>query len=43
MANQGTWQAGGVSDFIYMFGYFLMTMGLIQLKTVSDSLAGKKD
>lgn len=35
---QGTWINGGYGDYIYFLAYFLMTLGLIQLKTVLDKL-----
>ncbi len=33
-ASRGTWYAGGINDFIYLSSYLMMTLGLIQLKTV---------
>jgi hypothetical protein len=33
-ANRGIWYPGGVNDFMFLCAYFLMTFGLIQLKTV---------
>lgn len=40
--SQGTWYASGPNDFVYLVAYFIMAIALIQLKTVSDSLRGKK-
>ena len=37
-ASRGTWYAGGLNDFIYLTSYFMMTFGLIQLKTVINTL-----
>ncbi len=39
--SQGTWYASGVNDYIYLVSYFVMTLALIQLKTVYDDLTGK--
>lgn len=36
--SQGTWINGGYGDYIYFLAYFIMTIGLIQLKTVLDKL-----
>lgn len=36
--SQGTWINGGYGDYIYFLAYFIMTLGLIQLKTVLDKL-----
>lgn len=36
--SQGTWINGGYGDYIYFLAYFVMTLGLIQLKTVLDKL-----
>ncbi len=36
--SQGTWINGGYGDYIYFLAYFIMTLGLIQLKTVLDRL-----
>jgi hypothetical protein len=38
-ASVETWYAGGINDFMYMCAYFLMTLGLLQLKTVSSNLS----
>ena len=32
-ANRGIWYAGGINDYMYLCAYFLMTLGLLQLKT----------
>jgi hypothetical protein len=37
-AYYDSWSAGGWNDYIYLVAYFLMTLALIQLKTVSDGL-----
>lgn len=37
-ANTGTWLAGGINDFMYFFGYFIMALGLLQLCTVYKEL-----
>lgn len=36
--SRGTWINGGYGDFIYFLAYFVMTLGLIQLKTVLDKI-----
>lgn len=36
--SKGTWINGGYGDYIYFLAYFVMTLGLIQLKTVLDKL-----
>lgn len=36
--SQGTWYNGGYGDYLYLIAYFLMTLGLIQLKSVLDEL-----
>lgn len=36
--SQGTWINGGYGDYIYFLAYFIMTLGLIQLKTVLNKL-----
>lgn len=36
--NQSSWVNGGYGDYLYFIAYFLMTLGLIQLKTVLDKL-----
>lgn len=35
------WHVGGINDYIYLVSYFVMTIALIQLKTVSDELTKK--
>jgi hypothetical protein len=37
-SSRGTWQVGGINDYMYLLSYFLMTMGLIQFKTALDKL-----
>lgn len=36
------WSVGGFNDYIYLLAYFLMTLALIQLKTVADTLTQRK-
>lgn len=36
--SKGTWLNSGYGDYIYLVAYFLMTFGLLQLKTVLDKL-----
>lgn len=36
--SKGTWLKNGYGDYLYLIAYFLMTLGLIQLKTVLDKL-----
>ncbi|MBI2314558.1 hypothetical protein HYU93_00640 [Candidatus Daviesbacteria bacterium] len=36
--SQGTWVNGGYGDYIYFLAYFVMTLGLIQFRTVLDKL-----
>jgi len=38
-----TWVVAGINEYMYMFSYFLMSLGLIQLKTVSDNLRSNTD
>lgn len=40
-SSRGTWQNGGYGDYLYLFAYFLMTIGLLQLKTVLEKLRSK--
>lgn len=40
-ASRGTWLAGGINDYMYLFSYFLMTLALLQFKTVFDRLQSK--
>jgi hypothetical protein len=35
-SSRGTWVNGGYGDYLYLLAYFLMAMGLLQLKTVLD-------
>lgn len=34
-ASNNIWYAGGINDYMYLFSYFLMTIGLLNLKTLS--------
>lgn len=34
----GTWTVGGINDYMYLAAYFFMSFGLMQFKTVFDSL-----
>ncbi len=36
--SRGTWHVGEINDYMYLVAYFLMTLGLIQLKTVLNQL-----
>lgn len=36
------WSVGGWNDYMYLIAYFLMTMALLQVKTVLDKLNGTK-
>ena len=36
--SRGTWYNGGYGDYLYLIAYFLMTLGLLQLKTVFNKL-----
>ncbi len=38
--NNETWTGGGINDFMYLFSYFVMTMGLLQFNGVLDKLKG---
>jgi len=40
-ASKGQWMVAGVNDYIYFFGYFVMTLGLLQLGTVLTELRGR--
>jgi hypothetical protein len=40
--NRGGWAYSGVGDYFYMVAYLLMSLGLIQLKTVFDKLVVKQ-
>lgn len=37
-SSRGIWSVGGINDYMYLFAYFLMTLGLLQLKTVLSKL-----
>ena len=37
-SNNQTWYAGGINDYMYCVSYFLMTLGLIELKAVLNKL-----
>lgn len=37
-ASKGTFQAGGIVDYMYLVSYFLMTIGLLQFNTVLEKL-----
>ncbi|MFH0773289.1 MAG: hypothetical protein V1922_03180 [bacterium] len=37
-ANNGEWLAAGINDFMYFVGYYIMTLGLLQLNTVYEEL-----
>lgn len=37
-SSRGTWVNGGYGDYVYLVAYFLMTLGLIQFKTVAERL-----
>ncbi len=36
--SRGTWEAGKINDFMYLFAYFIMAMALIQMKTAYDRI-----
>lgn len=36
--SRGTWHVGEINDYMYLISYFLMTLGLLQLKTVYSKL-----
>jgi hypothetical protein len=38
LVSRNLWFVGGINDYIYLVAYFLKTIALIQLKTVSDNL-----
>ena len=40
-ANTGEWLAAGINDFIYFVGYYIMTLGLLQLNTVFEELRSR--
>lgn len=37
-SSRGTWSVGGINDYMYLISYFLMTVGLLQLKTAIQEL-----
>ena len=37
-AYYGAWLAGGFNDYMYLLAYFFMTLAILQLKTVRDTL-----
>jgi len=37
--SRGTWYNGGYGDYLYLAAYFLMTFGIIQLKTIHAELS----
>lgn len=37
-SSRGLWAVGGINDYMYLVAYLLMTLALIQLKTVLDKL-----
>lgn len=39
LVNKELWFVGGINDYSYLLTYFLLTIALIQLKTVSDKLS----
>jgi len=41
LVKNDLWFVGGINDYIYLVSYFVMTLALIQLKTVYDDLTGK--
>lgn len=42
--SKGTWEVGRINDFMYLVAYFLMTLGLLQLKTVLGKIRdGRKE
>ncbi|MBP9716575.1 MAG: hypothetical protein KBD51_01390 [Candidatus Levybacteria bacterium] len=36
--SRGTWELGGISEFIYLVAYLLMAIGILQLKTMVKKL-----
>lgn len=36
--SRGTWELGGINEFMYLIAYFLMALGIIQLNSVVKSL-----
>lgn len=41
-ASKGTWSVGGINDYMYLISYFVMTLGLLQFKTVLTKLKQQK-
>lgn len=41
--NRGVWNYSGTGDYLYMVAYFLMSLGLIQLKVIFDKLKSKTE
>jgi len=39
--SRGTWVTGGYGNMLYLSAYLIMSLGLIQFKTVADNLRGK--
>lgn len=39
--SRETWHVSGINDYMYLFSYYLMSIGLIQLKTTADNLNGR--
>lgn len=37
-SSQGTWSNAGYGDYLYLISYFMMTLGILQLNTVFNSL-----
>lgn len=37
-AHLGTWSVGGINDYMYLVSYFLITIGLIQFKSIYKKL-----
>src|SRR3989338_11020317 len=37
--SRGTWYNGGYGDYLYLLAYFLMSIGIIQLKTIHTQLS----
>lgn len=37
-ASRGIWSGGGINDYMYLCAYFIMTLGLLQFKTIFDKL-----
>lgn len=40
-ASREIWYAGGINDYMFLCAYFIMTIALIQLKTVSNNLSSE--